>query len=56
MEDVIRMATLTPSERAGIEAESGSLEPGELADLTVLDAKLHVKSVYLSGQRVGSKI
>ena len=37
IEEVIRMATLTPAERAGIEAESGSLEPGKRADLIVLE-------------------
>ena len=30
---VIRMASLTPAERTGIDAETGSLEPGKWADL-----------------------
>jgi N-acetylglucosamine-6-phosphate deacetylase len=48
--DVIRMASLTPAERAGVAAEVGSLTPGKRADVLVLDPRLRVKRVFLSGE------
>ncbi len=48
--DVIRMASLTPAERAGISHQTGSLEEGKRADLLVLNRKLHVKRIYIDGQ------
>lgn len=48
--DVIRMATLTPAERAGIAREVGSLANGKLADVLVLDRKLAVKRVFIGGE------
>lgn len=48
--EVIRMASLTPAERVGIETEYGSIEAGKVADLVVWSPKLNVKRVYLAGQ------
>ncbi len=50
--DVIRMASLTPAERAGVASDVGSLEPGKLADVVVLSAELGVQMVFVGGQRV----
>lgn len=50
--DVIRMATLTPAERAGIADEVGSLEPGKRADVLVLSKRLQVRRVIIGGARV----
>jgi N-acetylglucosamine-6-phosphate deacetylase len=47
--DVIRMASLTPAERAGIAAEVGSLERGKRADLVVLSPRLAVRRVVVGG-------
>ena len=47
--DVIRMASLTPAERAGVARQVGSLAKGKLADLLVLDRKLAVKRVFIGG-------
>ena len=49
LHDVVRMATLTPSERAGIADEAGSLEAGKQADVVILDARLKVRRVFLGG-------
>lgn len=49
LEDVIRMASLTPAERAGVADEVGSLEPGKRADLVVWSPRLHVRRVFLGG-------
>ena len=48
--DVVRMASLTPAERAGLAAEVGSLEVGKRADVLVLDTGLRVERVFIAGQ------
>jgi N-acetylglucosamine-6-phosphate deacetylase len=48
--EVIRMASLTPAERAGVSRETGSLEVGKWADLLVLSPGLEVKQVFVRGQ------
>ncbi|HEY2574446.1 MAG TPA: amidohydrolase family protein [Verrucomicrobiaceae bacterium] len=50
LHEVIRMASLTPAERAGIAHECGSLERGKRADVLVLDGKLRVKRVFIAGE------
>jgi N-acetylglucosamine-6-phosphate deacetylase len=47
--DTVRMASLTPAERTGVDREVGSLEIGKLADVLVLSADLHVQRVFTSG-------
>ncbi len=53
LEDVVRMASLTPCERAGIADEAGSLEPGKRADIVILDRRLRVRRVFVGGVEVG---
>jgi N-acetylglucosamine-6-phosphate deacetylase len=48
--EAIRMASLTPAERAGHAKEFGSLEVGKRADVLVLDQALHVQSVFIEGE------
>ncbi|MFM8986274.1 MAG: amidohydrolase family protein, partial [Planctomycetia bacterium] len=50
--DVVRMASLTPAERAGIAGRTGSLEAGKQADLLVLSRDLTVRRVFLRGREV----
>lgn len=52
--EVIRMASLTPAERAGLAGETGSLEPGKRADLLVLSDELRVERVFLGGEEYTS--
>ncbi len=49
---VIRMASLTPAERAGIADQTGSLEVGRQADILVMDKELNVVDVFVGGLRV----
>ena len=49
LEQIIRMASLTPAERAGVARSVGSLEVGKRADVLVLDQNLHVKRVFVQG-------
>lgn len=47
--DAVRMASLTPAERTGIAAETGSLEKGKRADVLVLSKRLEVKCTIIGG-------
>lgn len=50
LHDVIRMASLTPAERAGIADDCGSLDKGKRADVLVLSKRLEVRRVFMGGQ------
>ena len=50
LHNIIRMASLTPAERAGIATECGSLEPGKRADVVVLDRKLQPRRIFIGGE------
>ena len=52
LSDVVRMASLTPAERAAIAAECGSIEPGKRADVVVLNAALAVERVFVAGEEL----
>jgi N-acetylglucosamine-6-phosphate deacetylase len=45
--EVVRMASLTPAERLGIDDEVGSLKAGKRADLVLFSKTLRVKQVWL---------
>jgi N-acetylglucosamine-6-phosphate deacetylase len=51
LHEVIRMASLTPARIAGWDHLIGSIAPGKLADLVVLDQHLQIQQVYLAGER-----
>ncbi len=50
LHEVIRMATLTPAERVGMDDEIGSLEAGKRADFIVLDPALEVRKTFIGGE------
>ena len=52
IEDVIRMASLTPAERAGVARDRGSIEAGKRAGLLLLDNALRVRRVWIGGEEV----
>jgi N-acetylglucosamine-6-phosphate deacetylase len=45
------MASLTPARIAGRDKDLGSIAAGKLADLVVLNRDLHVRQVYVSGEK-----
>ncbi len=47
--DAVRMASLTPAERAGIAADTGSIARGKQADLVVLGRRLTVRHTIIAG-------
>jgi len=52
--DVVRMASLTPAERAGVGSRVGSLEAGKRADVLVLSKGLDVRRVFIRGREVAA--
>jgi N-acetylglucosamine-6-phosphate deacetylase len=50
--EAVRMATLTPARRLGLDSDIGSIAPGKRADLVVLDHELNVRGVYIGGEQV----
>jgi N-acetylglucosamine-6-phosphate deacetylase len=53
LEQVVRMASLTPAERTGISEQVGSIEVGKVADLVVLSRQLKVKQIFVRGRPLG---
>lgn len=47
--EVVRMASLTPAERVGMDTQIGSLQRGKQADILVLSPRLKVRQVFLRG-------
>ena len=52
LQDVVRMATLTPATTAGLAKDIGSLEPGKIADLAVIDEQVNVYLTMVGGKTV----
>lgn len=50
--EVIRMASLTPAQRSGIDSVTGSLQRGKVADILILSRRLRVKRVFVAGVEV----
>lgn len=49
--EVVRMASLTPAERTGIQSKTGSIEVGKQADLLVLTKSLKIERVIIGGNQ-----
>ena len=52
LQDVVRMATLTPATTAGLANDIGSLESGKMADLAVIDERVNVYLTMVHGEIV----
>lgn len=50
LHDVVRMASLTPAEMMGIDAHTGSIRVGKLADLVIFDEDIHIHHVAVNGR------
>ena len=45
----IRFATINPARMLGIDHKVGSLEPGKLANIILIDDMVHIDTVILQG-------
>jgi N-acetylglucosamine-6-phosphate deacetylase len=54
LEQAVRMASLTPAERVGMDREIGSLAAGKRADILVLDRELSVQRVFIAGKEIAT--
>jgi N-acetylglucosamine-6-phosphate deacetylase len=48
--EAVRMASLTPAQRAGMGDRTGSLEAGKAADILALTEALEVERVFIGGK------
>jgi N-acetylglucosamine-6-phosphate deacetylase len=48
--NAVRMGSLTPAERVGMDDEMGSLARGKRADVLVLNRTLRVQRVFIGGE------
>lgn len=48
----VKMASLTPAKRIGVDGEMGSIREGKLADLVVVDEQCRVQRVWSKGKEI----
>lgn len=51
IEQAVRTASVNPAKAIGVFDEYGSLEPGKIANIVLLDQGLNIKAVYIKGKR-----
>ncbi|NDL68271.1 N-acetylglucosamine-6-phosphate deacetylase [Anaerotalea alkaliphila] len=55
LEEIVRMLSLNPARKLGIDGRKGSIAPGKDADLVFLDRDLQVREVYIQGRKAHSR-
>jgi len=53
--EAMRMGSLTPARRVGMDSQIGSLEVGKQADFLVLDEDLKVRQVFIAGEALSAE-
>lgn len=51
IEQAVRTASVNPAKAIGVFDEYGSLEPGKVANIVLLDQELNIKAIYIKGKR-----
>ena len=51
LETAVRAAAVNPAKAIGIFDDYGSIEPGKVANIVLLDHELNIKGVYIKGKR-----
>lgn len=49
---VIKSASINPAKQLGMDTRTGSITPGKLADLLILDQHMEIRSVYIQGKKM----
>jgi N-acetylglucosamine-6-phosphate deacetylase len=52
LKDAVRMASFNPAKVLGLDKQMGSLEPGKLANLAVIDKDVNVEMTFVKGKLV----
>ena len=52
--EAVRMGSLTPARRVGMDSQIGSLEAGKQADFLILDEDLEVRQVFIAGEALSA--
>ena len=52
--EAVRMGSLTPARRVGMDSQIGSLEAGKQADFLILDEDLRVRQVFIAGEALSA--
>ena len=52
--EAMRMGSLTPARRVGMDSQIGSLEAGKQADFLILDEDLRVCQVFIAGEALSA--
>jgi N-acetylglucosamine-6-phosphate deacetylase len=52
MEEAIRWVSLNPATTLGIDHQTGSIRPGKLADIALMDDECNVKMTMVKGRTV----
>ena len=52
--EAVRMGSLTPACRVGMDSQIGSLEAGKQADFLILDEDLKVRQVFIAGEELSA--
>lgn len=52
--EAVRMGSLTPARRVGMDSRLGSLEAGKQADFLILDEDLRVRQVFIAGEALSA--
>ena len=52
--EAVRMGSLTPARRVGMDSQIGSLEAGKQADFLILDEDLKVRQVFIAGEALSA--
>ena len=52
--EAVRMGSLTPARRVGMDSQIGSLEAGKQADFLILDEDLRVCQVFIAGEALSA--
>jgi len=55
LESAVKCASANPAKAIGVYDERGSIEPGKIADLVLLNEDLSVRDVFLRGKPLAKK-
>ena len=53
--EAVRMGSLTPAYRVGMDSQIGSLDAGKQADFLILDEDLEVRQVFIAGEALSAE-